>query len=56
MTVLLLERAWVDGAFQDDVLVEIEDGRFTSVDVRGRVVDFEGVATHTESRFPRPGG
>ena len=27
----LLERAWVDGAVRDDVLVEIEDGRFTSV-------------------------
>ncbi len=31
MTSLLLERAWVDGSVQDDVLVEIEDGRFTSV-------------------------
>jgi formiminoglutamate deiminase len=31
MTQLLLERAWVDGSVQDDVLVEIEDGRFTSV-------------------------
>jgi formiminoglutamate deiminase len=31
MSSLLLERAWLDGAFQDDVLVEIEDGRFTSV-------------------------
>ena len=27
----LLERAWVDGAVHDDVLVEIDDGRFTSV-------------------------
>ena len=27
----LLERAWVDGAVHDDVLVEIEAGRFTSV-------------------------
>ncbi|WP_134766553.1 formimidoylglutamate deiminase [Nocardioides sp. 1609] len=27
----LLERAWVDGAVRDDVLVEIEDRRFTSV-------------------------
>lgn len=31
MTSYLLERAWVDGAVRDDVLVEIEDGRFTSV-------------------------
>ena len=27
----LLERAWVDGVVRDDVLVEIEDGRFTAV-------------------------
>lgn len=27
----LLERAWVDGAVRDDVLVEIADGRFTAV-------------------------
>ena len=26
MTAYLLERAWVDGAVHDDVLVEIEDG------------------------------
>ena len=25
----LLERAWVDGAVHDDVLVEIDGGRFT---------------------------
>jgi formiminoglutamate deiminase len=31
VTSYLLERAWVDGAVQDDVLVEIEDGRFVSV-------------------------
>ena len=31
MTSYLLERAWVAGAFHDDVLVTIEDGRFTSV-------------------------
>jgi formiminoglutamate deiminase len=30
-TAYLLERAWVDGAVHDDVLVEIEDGRFTKV-------------------------
>ena len=34
-TAYLLERAWVDGAVRDDVLVEIEDGRFTSVTPRG---------------------
>jgi formiminoglutamate deiminase len=31
MTAYLLERAWVDGAFRDDVLVEVDGGRFTSV-------------------------
>ena len=31
MTAYLLERAWVDGAVRDDVLVTIEDGRFTDV-------------------------
>src|SRR3954452_15739237 len=31
MTAYLLERAWVDGAAHDDVLVEIADGRFTAV-------------------------
>ena len=30
-TSYLLERAWVDGAVRDDVLVEVEDGIFTSV-------------------------
>ena len=32
----LLERAWVDGAVRDDVLVEIEDGRFTRVETGRR--------------------
>ncbi len=31
MTAYLLERAWVDGTFRDDVLVEVEGGRFTAV-------------------------
>ena len=31
MTSYLLERAWVGGGVVDDVLVEIEDGRFTAV-------------------------
>ncbi len=34
-TAYLLERAWVDGAVHDDVLVGIEDGRFTRVEVGG---------------------
>jgi formiminoglutamate deiminase len=31
MTAYLFERAWLDGGMRDDVLVEVEDGRFTSV-------------------------
>jgi len=31
VTAYLLERAWVDGSVHDDVLVEVEGGRFTSV-------------------------
>ena len=31
MTAYLLERAWVEGRVQDDVRVEVEDGRFASV-------------------------
>lgn len=31
MTAYLLDRAWVDGVVADDVLVEIEDGRFVTV-------------------------
>ena len=38
-TSYLLERAWVDGRVQDDVLVEIARGRFTRVEVRA---DAEG--------------
>jgi formiminoglutamate deiminase len=34
-TAYLLERAWVDGAVHDGVLVEIEDGLFTSVTAMG---------------------
>ncbi|WP_193608595.1 formimidoylglutamate deiminase [Nocardioides lijunqiniae] len=40
-TAYLLERAWVDGAVADDVLVTIEGGRFTSV-----------TAAAGNSRFP----
>jgi formiminoglutamate deiminase len=52
----LLERAWVDGAVHDDVLVEIEDGRFTSVTLRGRSLPFEGVATGTNVPDTRSAG
>ncbi len=36
VTRYLLERAWVGGAVVDDVVVEIEGGRFTGVGVLGR--------------------
>ena len=35
MTAYLLERAWVGGRVQDDVLVEVEGGRFTRVEAAG---------------------
>ncbi|PVG84345.1 formimidoylglutamate deiminase [Nocardioides gansuensis] len=44
MTAYLLERAWVDGAFHDDVLVEIANGRFATV------------ATATNPQDPRRAG
>jgi formiminoglutamate deiminase len=39
-TSYLLERAWVDGAVHDDVLVEIAAGRFTRVEVLGGDLTF----------------
>jgi formiminoglutamate deiminase len=58
-TAYLLERAWVDGRVQQDVLVEIADGRFTSVtpateDRQSR--HLKGVPTPDRCRFPRPAG
>jgi formiminoglutamate deiminase len=43
-TAYLLERAWVDGAVHDDVLVEIEDGRFGRVEMAGTADDAERLA------------
>ncbi|GEP39707.1 formimidoylglutamate deiminase [Nocardioides psychrotolerans] len=51
----VLERAWVDGAVHDDVLVVIEDGRFTEV-LRGRVAHLSGVATPDKRQSPRTSG
>ncbi len=36
-TAYLLERAWVGGRVEDDVLVEVEGGRFTQVEASARV-------------------
>jgi hypothetical protein len=58
----LLERAWVGGAVHDDVLVTIEDGRFTAVETGrgpGVVRDsrrLSGVATPDNRGFPRSAG
>lgn len=35
MTAYVLERAWVEGAVYDDVLVRVEDGRFADVQLGG---------------------
>jgi formiminoglutamate deiminase len=40
----LLERAWVDGAVRDGVRVEIEDGRFTTVQIGASAEDAEPLA------------
>ncbi|HEX6149901.1 formimidoylglutamate deiminase [Nocardioides sp.] len=51
-----LERAWVAGAVHDDVLVEIDDGRFTRVEPRARVQDLGVDDSVTKSSVPRSGG
>ncbi len=52
----LLERAWVDGRVQDDVRVEIEDGRFTSVTPVGGPRHFVRGIEATKSAIPRSSG
>ncbi|MEO5852441.1 MAG: formimidoylglutamate deiminase, partial [Nocardioides sp.] len=52
-TSYLLERAWVAGAVRDDVLVTIEDSRFTSVTPDWQFVRFSAVATAEKRRNPR---
>ncbi|HEX3222390.1 MAG TPA: formimidoylglutamate deiminase [Nocardioides sp.] len=56
MTAYLLERAWVDGAVHDDVWVEIEDGRFTSVDLPGLSGGFSGSVRPDNPQKPRVRG
>src|SRR4029077_6152126 len=51
-----LERAWVDGGVQDDVLVEIESSQFTSVTSGEHSRRFSGVATPEKRRDTRPAG
>jgi formiminoglutamate deiminase len=52
----LLERAWVDGAVADDVLVTLEGGRFTSVTPGAGNSRFGQAAAHTKAGFHRLGG
>ncbi|GAW51656.1 MULTISPECIES: formimidoylglutamate deiminase [unclassified Nocardioides] len=52
----LLERAWVDGAVRDDVLVEIQDGRFTSVTPGGQSSTSSAEASLVDVQAPRPTG
>ena len=52
----LLERAWVDGAVRDDVLVEVEDGRFSRVEPGGRVGRLAEEVSAADRRFPRSSG
>ncbi|HEY3530226.1 MAG TPA: formimidoylglutamate deiminase [Nocardioides sp.] len=55
-TAYLLERAWVEGAVHDDVLVEIEGGRFSRVEVRGPSMTFAGDISAQNVRDPRSTG
>ncbi|WP_244931316.1 formimidoylglutamate deiminase [Nocardioides sp. W7] len=50
----LLERAWVDGAVHDEVLVAIEEGRFTSVTVGGPFGHSLAAAGSETGGGPRP--
>ena len=55
-TAYLLERAWVDGRVQDDVLVEIEGSRFTSVTPGRHFSRLSGFAKADKRRDTRPAG
>ena len=55
-TSYLLEKAWVDGSVHDDVLVEIEDGRFTSVTPDRHSVHFSGSGVADKRTDPRLAG
>ena len=52
----LLERAWVDGAVHDDVLVEIADSRFISVTLPGRNLHLSGEVSADKRMNPRLAG
>ncbi|MSZ76317.1 MAG: formimidoylglutamate deiminase, partial [Actinobacteria bacterium] len=52
----LLERAWVGGRVRDDVLVEIDGTRFTSVTPDADSLVLSGVATRANTRDTRSAG
>jgi formiminoglutamate deiminase len=52
----LLERAWVDGAVRDDVLVTVENGRFASVTPMSRNSRLGDETSRHQREFHRPGG
>jgi formiminoglutamate deiminase len=56
VTAHLLERAWVDGAVHDDVLVEIGGGRFTRVDLTARNSRFSTQSLAGKQEFHRLAG
>jgi formiminoglutamate deiminase len=56
VTAYVLERAWVDGAVHEDVYVEIEGGRFTSVELVREFSQLSGVATPDNRRNTRISG
>jgi formiminoglutamate deiminase len=55
-TAYRLERAWVDGAVHDDVLVEVEGGRFTSVTPGARNSRFLHATAADKREFHRVPG
>ena len=55
-TSYLLERAWVDGAVHDDVVVEIVDGRFSRVDLTVRNFPFPDGTPSGKDQFHRVPG
>jgi formiminoglutamate deiminase len=56
VTSYLLERAWVDGGVQHDVLVEVTDGRIRSVEALGDSMIRSGAATPQPVRDTRVPG
>ncbi len=55
-TSYLLERAWVDGAVHDDVLVEIDAGRFVAVGPGVRNSRLDDEPSYARHEFHRPAG